>query len=114
MPNFGHSEFLPVFLHQKYLNKFGMPSFWEKIVRKSSEWLFLAIPNLYQSFWNKLSEKFWNGYFWPFRIYASLLGKLSEKIWNGTFGYSEFLPIFFGKIVGRNSEQPKIAIPNYF
>ena len=40
--------------------------FYRKIVRKYSEWLFLAIPNQYQSFWGKLLEKIWNSHFWPF------------------------------------------------
>ena len=49
---FGHSKFIPVL--------FG------KIVRKNSEWPFLAILNLYQSFWEKLLEKIWNGHFLAF------------------------------------------------
>ena len=74
---FGHSKFLPVFLYQKGFNKFGMhifghseflPVFLGKIVRKHLEWPFLAILNLYQSFWEKLSEEIWNGHFWPFQI----------------------------------------------
>ena len=48
----GHSEFIPVFLG--------------KTVGKNAEWPFLAIPNLYQFFGEKLSEKIWNGHFWPF------------------------------------------------
>ena len=75
---FGHSEFIPVFLG--------------KMVRKNSEQPFSAIPNLYQSFWEKLSRKNWNGHFWRFRIYTSL----------------------FGKIVGKNSEQQFLAILNFF
>ena len=63
MPIFGHSKFLPVFLYQKGFNKFGMcifghskfiPVFLGKIVQKNLEQPFLAIPNLYQSFWAKL------------------------------------------------------------
>ena len=46
---FGHSKFIPVFL--------------ENIVRKNSEQPFLAIPNSYQSFWGKLSEKIQNDHF---------------------------------------------------
>ena len=65
MAIFDHSEFIPVFLG--------------KIVRKNSEQPFLDIPNLYQSFWEKLSEKICNSYFWPFRIYISLLGKIVRK-----------------------------------
>ena len=53
---------------------------------------FLAIPNLYQSFWEKLSE----------------------KIWNAIFDHSEFIPVFLGKIVRKNSEQPFLAILNLY
>ena len=49
MAIFDHSKFIPVFLG--------------KIVRKNSEWPFLAIPNLYQSFGEKLLEKIQNGHF---------------------------------------------------
>ena len=49
MAIFGHSKFILVFL--------------AKIVRKNLEWPFLAILNLYQSFWKKLSEKIWNSHF---------------------------------------------------
>ena len=98
MPNFGHSKFLPVFLHQKDLNKFRMPIFGHsefipvflgkivgkkfgtaifghsefvpvflgKIVGKNLKWPFLAILNLYQSFWEKWLEKIWNSHIWPF------------------------------------------------
>ena len=59
MPNFGHSKFLPVFLQWKGLNKFRMlnfdhsdfiPVFLGKIVRKNSEWPFLAILNFSDNF----------------------------------------------------------------
>ena len=56
MAIFGHSKFIPVFL--------------EKIVRKTLEQPFLAILNLYQSFWEKLSENIWNGQKWPFQIFS--------------------------------------------
>ena len=49
MAIFGHSKFVPVFLG--------------KIVRKYLEWPFLAILNLYQSFWEKLSENIRNDHF---------------------------------------------------
>ena len=78
MAIFGHSKFIPVCLG--------------KIVQKNLEQPFLAIPNLYQSVWEKLLEKIWNSHFWPFQIYSSLLGK----------------------IVGKNSEQPFLAIPNLY
>ena len=50
MAIFGHSEFVPVFLG--------------KIVGKNLEQPLLSIPNLYQSFWEKLSKKIQNGHFW--------------------------------------------------
>ena len=97
----------------------------------------MAILNLYQSFWEKLSEKIWNGHFWPFWIYNSLsgkncqkkfetvifgcykfipvfLGKIVRKILNGHFGNSEFILVFWGKIVRKNSEWPFLAIPNLY
>ena len=49
MAIFGHSEFIQVFL--------------KKIVGKNSEWPFLAILILYQSFWEKLSKKIQNSHF---------------------------------------------------
>ena len=125
------------------------------------EWPFLAIPNLYQSFWEKLSEKDWNkhfspfliytssfgkncqkkigttifwpfliytsllqkncwkkiqnGHYWPFQIYTSLSGKhCQKKIGTNIFGHSKFIPVFLGKIVGKNLEQPFLAIPNLY
>ena len=78
MAIFGHSEFIPVFLG--------------KIVRRNSEWPFLAIPNLYQSFWEKLSEKFGMD----------------------IFSHSKFKPVILGKIVEKNSEQPFLAILNLY
>ena len=93
MPIFGYSKFLPVFLYQKGSNKFRMaifghsgfiPVFLGKIVRKNSEQPFLAISNLCQSFWEKLSEKIQNSHFWPF----------------------QFVPVFLGKTVRKNSKQP--------
>ena len=69
MAIFGHSEFVPVFLG--------------KIVRKKLEQPYLAIPNLYQSFWEKLLEKIWNDHFWPYQIYTSPFGKhCQKKNWN--------------------------------
>ena len=98
---FGHSEFIPVFLR--------------KIVGKNSEQPFLAIQNLYQSFWAKMLEKFQNSHFWPFRIYTSLLGKNCwKKFRTAFFGHSEFIPVFLCKIVGKNSEQPYLAIQNLY
>ena len=117
MPIFGHSKFIPVFLYQKGLNKFGMHifGFLGKIVGKNSEWPFMAIPNVYQSFLEKLSEEIQNGHFWPFQIYTSLFGKICQKKFGtAIFGHSEFIPVFLGKIVRKNSEQPFLAIPNLY
>ena len=85
---FGHSKFIPVFLGN--------------IVRKRLEQTFLAIPNLYQSFWEKLLEKIWNNHFWPFQIYTSLSGKNCwKKFRMAIFGHSKFVPVFLRKIVGK-------------
>ena len=121
---FGHSKFIPVFLG--------------KVVRKNVEQPFLAIPNLYQSVWEKLSEKMWNSHFWPFQIYTSLSGKscqkkirlaifghykfipnffwdkLSEKFGMAIFGHFEFILVFWEKIARKNSEWPFLAIPNLY
>ena len=69
---------------------------YRKIVRKNLEQPFLAIPNLYQSFWEKLSEKIQNGHFWPFQIYTSLFGKNCQKKFGiAIFGHSEFFLTIF-------------------
>ena len=69
---FGHSKLIPVLLG--------------KIVRKRLEQAFFAIPDLYQFFWEKFSEKNWNNHFWPFLIYTSLLQKNCwKKFQNGHF-----------------------------
>ena len=92
----GHSKFIPVFLGN--------------IVRKRLEQTFLAIPNLYQSFWEKLLEKIWNNHFWPFLIYTSLFGKNCWKKFGTTiFGHSKFIPVFLGKIARKKLEQPYLA-----
>ena len=101
MPIFGHSKFLPDFLCQKGFNKFGMHIF--------------CILNLYHSFWEKLLEKIQNGRFWPFPIYTSLFGKNCwKKFGTAIFGHSQFIPVFLGKIVRKNSEWPFLAIPSLF
>ena len=53
------------------------------------EWPFLAILNLYQSFWEKLLEKILNG-------------------------HSEFIPVFLGKIVRKKLEQLFLALLNLY
>ena len=65
---------------------------YRKIVQKNLERPFLAIPNLYWSFWEKLSEKIQNSHFWLFQIYTSLFGKNCQK----------------------NLKQPFLAILNFF
>ena len=98
---FGHSKFIPVFLG--------------KIVRKNLEWPVLAIPNLYQPFWGKLLEKILNSHIWPFQIYTSLFGEnCQKKFGTANFGYSEFISVFWGKIVRKNLEWPFLAILNFF
>ena len=80
---FGHSKFIPVFLG--------------KIVGKNLEQPFLAIPNLYQSFWEKL-EKIQNSHFWLFQIYTNLFGKnCQKKLRTAIFGHSKFIPVCSGK-----------------
>ena len=87
---FGHSKFIPVSLG--------------KIVQKNLEQPFLAIPNLYQSFWEKLLEKIENSHFWPFQIYTSLFGKNCwKKFGMAIFGHFKFIPVSLGKIVGKKS-----------
>ena len=145
MAIFGHSKFIAVFLG--------------KIVRRNSEWPFLAIPNLNQSFWEKLSERIQNGHFLPIWIYTShfrkncqkkigvtifgipnlyqslwkkllekfgmtifgipnlyqsLWEKLSEKIWNGHFWQFQIYTSVFGKNCWKNLEWPFLAIPNLY
>ena len=90
-------------------------SFCTKMFSINSECAFLAILNLYQSFWEKLSEKILNDHFWPFQIYTSLFGKNCQKIFRmAIFGHSKFIPVFLGKIVRKNSEWPFLAIPNLY
>ena len=72
---FGHSKFIAVFLG--------------KIVEKNLEQPFLAIPNLYQSFW-------------PFQIYTSLFGKNCwKKFRTAIFGHSKFIPVSLGKLLEK-------------
>ena len=118
--------FLTIFSKKTGINlewpKMAIPNFfWQffpiytSLVGKNSEEPFLAIPNLYQSFWEKLSEKIQNSHFWPFWIYTSLFGKSCQKKFRvAIFGHSEFIPVFLGKIVGKNSEWPVLAILNLY
>ena len=114
MAIFGHSEFIPVFLGKIVRKKFGMaifghsefiPVFLGKIGGKNWEQPFLAIPNLYQSFWEKLVEKIQNSHFWPFQIYTCLFGQNCQKKFGmAIFCHFKFTPVFMGKIVGKNLE----------
>ena len=121
-PFFGYSKFLPVFLHQKGLNKFAIfdhsefvPVFLGKNVGKKMEWPFLAILSLYQSLWEKLLGKFQNGPFWLFQIYTSLFEKNCQKILRmAIFDHCKFIPVFLGKIVRKILEQPFLAIINLY
>ena len=79
---FGHSKFIPVFLR--------------KIVGKIWNSLFLAIPNLDQSFWEKLSEKIKTGHFGHSKLYISLFGKNCwKKFGTSIFSHSKFIPVFW-------------------
>ena len=123
-PIFGCSKFILVFL-RKIVGKnlecafLVIPNLYQsllgKIVRKNSECPILAVLNLYQSFWEKLLEKIWKVHFWLFQIYTSLFGKNCwKKFGKSIFGCSKFIPVFLGKIVGKNLESPFLAVPNFF
>ena len=82
---FGHSKFLPVFLYQNGLNKFGMCIFG------------LAFLNLYQ-YLGKLLEKIQNSHLWPFQIYTSLFGEnCQKKLGMAKNGHSKFIPVFLSE-----------------
>ena len=130
--NFGHSKFIPVLLGN--------------IVGKRLEQTFLAIPNLYQSFWEKLLKKFGPKFCWKKfgttifghskfipvflgnivrkrleqtflaipNLYQSFWEKLLEKFGTTIFGHSKFIPVFLGKIVGKKFKWPFLAIPNLY
>ena len=86
------------FLTIIFSKNFSLLSVLGKIVRKKSEWPFLAILNLYQFFWGKLSEKIQNGQFWPFQICTSLFGKSCwKKFRMAILGHSKFILVYFGK-----------------
>ena len=52
---------------------------------------------------------------WQFQIYTSLFGKNCwKKFGMVIFSNSEFIPVFLGKIVGKNLEWPFWAIPNLY
>ena len=75
----------------------------------------MTIPNLYQSFWETLSEKDWNKHFWPFLVYTSLSGENCWKKFGATiFGHSKFIPVLLGNIVRKRLEQTFLAIPNLY
>ena len=124
MAIFGHTKFIPVFLGKIVGKKIWNGHFWPyqiytspfgKHCQKKLEHPFLAIPNLYQSFWEKLSEKDWNNHFWPFLIYTSSFGKNCwKKFRMAIFGHSKFVPVFLTKIVGKNLKWPFLAIPNLY
>ena len=99
---YGHSKFIPVFLG--------------KIVGKNSEWPFLAIPNLYQSSWEKLLEK---NLKWPFlaipNLYQSFWETLSKKNSEHPFlAIPNLYQSFWEKLLEKNSEWPLLAIPNLY
>ena len=58
-------------------------------------------------------KKIQNAHFWPFQIYTSFFGENCEKKFGmPIFGHSIFIPVFLGKIVQKNLEQPFLAILN--
>ena len=101
MAFFGHSKFIPVFLG--------------KIVGKNLEQPFLAFPNLYQFFWEKLSEKFGMAIFGHSEFIPVFLEKIVRKKFEmAIFGCSEFIPVFLEKIVGKNLEWLFLAVLNLY
>ena len=88
MAIFGHTKFIAVLLGNIVKKNWNI-HFWPFLIytslfgkncwKKNLEWPFLAIPNLYQSFWETLSKKNWNIHFWPFLIYTSPFGKNCQK-----------------------------------
>ena len=101
MPNFGHSKFLMVFLHQNG---------W-----KNSECPILAVLNLFHNFLHQngfkksecpiLQEKIWNGQFWAFQIFSNHSGaKILEEIQNGKIGHSKSFNHSSAKSTERNLE----------
>ena len=73
---------------------------------------FLAIPNLHQSFEEKLSEIFGTAIFGHSVFLPVFLGKIVQKKFRtAIFGHSKFIPVFLRKIVQKNSEQSFLAIP---
>ena len=122
MPNFGHSKFLPVFLHWIGLNKFRMAIFghskflpvflYEKCLNKFKMHI-LAILNLYQSFWENVLGKFRMAIFGHSKLIPVFRENVPKKIQNGHFWPFQFIPVFLGKIVGKNSEWPFLAILHF-
>ena len=136
------SKFIPVSLGK--LEKIQNSRFWpiqicSSLFRrncwKNLEWPFLAILNLYQSFWEKLLEKNQNSHFWPFQIYTSHFGKNCwEKIENSHFWpfqiytnlfgkncwkkiqniLAKFIPVFLGKLLEKLLEKFGMAIFGHF
>ena len=105
MPIFGHSEFIPIFfgnivrknLEQSFLAILNLyHSFWENCQKKFGTAI-LAILNLYQSFWEKLSEKIRNAILAIPNLYQSFWENLSEKILNGHFWPFQIYTSLLGK-----------------
>ena len=117
MPNFGHSKFLHLF-GENCWKKFGtaifgnskfMPVFLGKIVTRNLEWPFLAIPNFFPSFWEKIVGKNSNGHFGHIWCYKT--GRNLEWL---KLGIPNLFKPFWCKKTGINLEQPKLGIPNLF
>ena len=85
------------------------------IYAKFELFLHLVCTHLVVCYWEKLSGKIQNGHFSPFQIYTSLSGtNCYKKFATAIFHHSKFIPVFLGKIVRKNLEQPFWAPPNLY
>ena len=121
MAIFGHTKFIPVLLGNIVKKNWNI-HFWPFLIytslfgkncwKKNLEHPFLAIPNLYQSFWEKLSEKIWNGHFLAMpNLYQSSWEKLPEKNWNNHIWPFLIYTSLLGKICWKKF---RMAIPNLY
>ena len=114
-PNFGHSEFLPVFLHQNGLKQFGTPSF------GCSKFLPVFLhQNVSKKF--KMQIQFWPKFCVPNFFKTILVQKEWKKFGTVKIGCSNFFQTIlvqnlekFGtaKIKHSNLEWPKLGILNF-
>ena len=99
MAIFGHSKFIQVF--------FG------KMLEKNSKWPFLAIPNLYQSFCGNCWKNLELSFLAIPNLCQSFWENCQKKFKMAIFAHSKLIPVFLGKIVGRNLEWPLWPFPIY-